>query len=93
MLPGVNGSLVAVPPLRALEPRLVPLPSAEQSGAWLALKQVKNSTEPVTVPLSPVSVATSVTDSPLLMTETLVAPCLTCVWTCGLAHSSKLPNA
>ncbi len=71
----MNSSLVAVPPLRVLVPRLVPLPSAEQSGAWLALKQVKNSTEPVTGPLSPVRVATSVTDSPLLMTETFVSPC------------------
>ena len=65
MLAGVKASEVAVPPASVFVPRLVP--PVEQSGVEFASKQVKNSTVPVAVPLLPVIVTVSVTESPIVM--------------------------
>src|SRR6185312_9980754 len=55
--------------------------------------QTKKSTLPATVPFEPLNVATSTTDSPLLILLTFVVPCLTCVSIFGGTQVSRLPSA
>src|SRR3954447_3119339 len=85
---------VAAPPERVFVSTFVP--PVEQSGAELDGPQRTKSTEPVTVPLVPVRVATSLTDSPIVMwplSPRLVEPCLTCVLMSAPTQKENVPDA
>jgi len=92
----VNDPEVAIPPLSVLGFPATAVPPVVQSGVAVALKHWKKSTVPVTVPLVPVRVATSVTDSPIVMlplSPRLVVPCLTWVEMSGVVQKEKEPIA
>ena len=67
-----------------------------QSGAELSGPQTEKTTVPVTVPFVPVRVATSVTDSPIVMwplLPRLVEPCLTWVLMSAPTQNENVPEA
>src|SRR5687767_8204832 len=88
---GVNVSDVAV----SLSMVSVPIasPPFEQSGFEVASRHTKNLAVPVTSPFVPSKVATSTTDSPLLMLETFCPFCWTWVSISGGTQVSRLPSA